>query len=148
MCNRQRCAPLHQRLQCGLDQALRMCIESACGLVQDQNARIFEDYACNCDTLFLTARELVSALTNNRIIAILQFHDAIVNSSGLCGRDHLFIGCILACVEQVFSDRCVQQVSLLCHYTEHLTERTERHVLDIIAIRSEEHTSELQSPVH
>src|SRR5437588_1215982 len=98
-----------------------MRIKRAGGLVQDQNAWILENDTRNGYALFLATGELIAALTDNGIIAIVQFHDSIMDSRCLCRRDHLLLRRIFARVEQVFTNRGMEEVGFLRHNTDKFT---------------------------
>ena len=49
----KRCAPLHQPLQSLLDYRLCLGIHTRCGIIQDQNLRVFQQRARNGDALLL-----------------------------------------------------------------------------------------------
>src|SRR5207248_10199391 len=94
MSNRQGGAILHQWLQCCLNQALGMRIECAGGLIQDEDTRVLENDTSDSHALLLTAGELVATLSDNSIVAIIEFHDAFMDGRRLRRRDHLFLSCI------------------------------------------------------
>ncbi len=54
-------------------------VEVAGGFVQDQDARVLEDYPCQGDALFLAAAQTVAALADDRVVAFGQVHDEIVD---------------------------------------------------------------------
>src|SRR5579885_2547491 len=130
----QRRASLHQRLQSGLDQTLRMRIERARGLIEDQDARIFQDHAGDGDALLLAAGELIAALANYRIVTLVQLHNAIMDRRRLRRSDNLFLGRIRTSVQKIFTDRRVEQVRFLCYHADQFAERGERDVFDVMPI--------------
>src|SRR5262249_17317904 len=60
--------PFGDLLHIVLDDPFTLVIERACGLVENQNAWVGDECACNGDTLTLTARKRGAALPDNRVI--------------------------------------------------------------------------------
>jgi hypothetical protein len=63
-------ATLHGPLDGTLDEPLADRVQGAGGLVEDEDARILEQYPCQGDALLLAARELVAALAHHRLVAL------------------------------------------------------------------------------
>src|SRR5215469_12469509 len=122
MCDSQRGTILHQWLQSGLDQALRMGIKGTGRLVQNKNPRVFENNASDSNALLLTAGELVTALAHDSIVTVIKLHDTIMNSRCFGSRDHLFFCSIFTSVQQVFPDRGIEQVGFLSDDTYELAQ--------------------------
>ena len=108
--------PSIRRSNARLDQPLADRVERGRGLVEDQDPRVLQQHAGDRDALLLAARQLVAALADDRVVALGQLHDPVVDrrgraaavSSSSCGR--LGLG-----VQQVLADRVVEQVGLLGH---------------------------------
>src|SRR4029079_8976746 len=64
----QRRASGRNLLELRLDQLFRLGIERRGRLVEDQDARVFEDRAANRDTLLFAARKLEASFTHRRAI--------------------------------------------------------------------------------
>ena len=63
----------------------KMCIRD-----RNQDRWILQKYSCNRNTLFLTAGQSGSSLTNKCLILIRKFHDKFMNISLLCRLNNLF----------------------------------------------------------
>ena len=55
-----------------MDLLLNLDIDGAGGVVEDQHRRVHEQRAGDCDALTLSAGERVSALTDDRVVAIAE----------------------------------------------------------------------------
>ncbi len=82
-------APLDQVVQRLLDLALRLGIDRAGGLVQDQDPRVDQQRAGDRDPLPLAAGEGLAALADQRIVAVGQPQDELVGPRGAGGGDDL-----------------------------------------------------------
>ena len=76
-------AARHQRRQGALDQALGLGVQGGGGFVQDQDAGVLQDGAGDGDALLLAAGELVAALADDRIVAVRQAGDVVVDGRRL-----------------------------------------------------------------
>ncbi len=61
---------------------LGFAVEVAGGLVQHQDARVFEDHPRQGDALLLAAAQAVAALADHRIVALGQLDDELVDVRG------------------------------------------------------------------
>ena len=75
----QRGAPFHRRIQPLLHEDLRFGIERAGSLVQQQQACMLENRACNGDALALPARQPRAALAEEGLVALGQTADEFVH---------------------------------------------------------------------
>ena len=75
-----------------LNQPLGVRVEGAGGLVQNQDARVFQDGAGDGDALLFAAGELVAALADDGVIAFRQGGDVVVDGGGLGGCDQFLVG--------------------------------------------------------
>ena len=69
-----------------------MRVERAGGLIQDQDARVFQDDPGDGDALLLAAGELVAPLADDGVVALGQSSDAVVDGRRARGRFDLLIG--------------------------------------------------------
>src|SRR5262249_16159377 len=104
MCDSERGTILHQWLQSGLDEALRVGIEGTGRLIQDKNLRVFQNNARDGNALLLTSGELVRALAHDSIVTVIKLYDAVMNSRCFGSCDHLFFCSIFTSIQQVFPD--------------------------------------------
>ena len=132
--DRDRRAPLHQAFEGRLDESLGDGVERGGRLVEDEDPRILEQHARDGDPLLLTARQLVAALADERVIPLGQFEDAVVHRRGACRHLELRIGGLGLGVVQVVADGRVEQVGLLGHHADHLAERGELDLPDVDAV--------------
>jgi hypothetical protein len=72
-------APGHHPLERILDQRFGFAVQVAGGLVQHQDARVFEDHARQGDALLLAAAQAVAALAHDRVVAVRQPGDEVVD---------------------------------------------------------------------
>src|SRR5579884_1539215 len=99
-----------------------MRIKCAGRLIQDQYARVLQDHASNRHALFLATRELVAALANDGVVAVIKFHNAIMDGCSLRSSHHLLFGSIWTGIEQVLPNRGMEQVGLLRNHAYQLTQ--------------------------
>ena len=74
-------ASLHEPLERLLHEQLRLRIERARGLIQQEDRRILEDRARQRDALALTARQPRAALAEERVVALRE-----LAQESVCGR--------------------------------------------------------------
>ena len=98
-----------------LDEALADGVEGAGGLVEDEDAGVLEQHPGQRDALLLAARQLVAALAHDRVVALGQLHDPVVDGRQPGGRVQLLVGGVRPRVQQVHAHRAVEQVGLLGH---------------------------------
>ena len=77
--DRDRRAPLGQPLELGLDGRLGLRVERARRLVEDQHRRVAQDRPRDRHPLLLAAREAVAALADDRVVAVGQRRDQVVD---------------------------------------------------------------------
>ncbi|MNZ80204.1 hypothetical protein D3C78_988320 [compost metagenome] len=63
---------LHDALQRFLDKCFGLCVQRRGSLIQQQDRRILEDGACNCDSLTFSSRQPCPTFSQHRIIAFWQ----------------------------------------------------------------------------
>jgi len=71
-------AAMEQRLQGGLDELLGDGVEVAGGLVEDQDAGVFEDHPGDRDSLLFTAGQPVAAFADHGVVSVGQGADELV----------------------------------------------------------------------
>ena len=81
--------------------------------IENEDARIAEDGAGNCDALFLTAGELAALFADAGIVTIGPAHDELVGIGGACCRDDLVWTGRGIRVPDVVGDGAVEQELIL-----------------------------------
>ncbi|AQA24988.1 hypothetical protein BTZ20_5046 [Rhodococcus sp. MTM3W5.2] len=97
----------------GLHCPLRLVVQRAGRLVEDQHPRIAQQGARDRDALLLAAREPVTARADDGVIAVGQGRDQLVHLGVARRRLDVGVGGIGPGVPQVLADGGVQQVRLL-----------------------------------
>uniref|UniRef100_A0A0A8XUT2 Uncharacterized protein n=1 Tax=Arundo donax TaxID=35708 RepID=A0A0A8XUT2_ARUDO len=115
----QRGATDHEAVQRLLHQLLRLGVERAGGLVQQQDRRVLEHGAGDGDPLLLTAGQLQAAITHLGVVAVGQLDDEGVGVSDPGGLLHLRLRRALAlpAQQQILLDARREQRRLLAHQT-------------------------------
>ena len=116
------------------DLRLRRRIHGGCGVVQNQDLRFFQQRPGNTQPLFLSAGQVVSALVQLRIIAILKGRDKLVCLGGCCGTDHFLVCRILVAPAQVLGNRTGEQHVLLQHHTHAFAQVIQAVILHVHAV--------------
>src|SRR6266700_2861882 len=86
----QRRSPPGDAVELGLDALLGFRVERRGRLVEDEDARIFQDGAGDRDALFLAAGELQAPLAYARFVLLGKALDEFVDMRGFCRFDPLF----------------------------------------------------------
>ena len=129
--DRDRRAPLGQPFELGLDRRLGLGVERACGLVEHQHRRVAQDRAGDRHPLLLAAREAVAALADDRVVAVRERGDQVVDSGGPGGVLDLLVGGVRAGEAQVLADAGVEQVGLLGDHADCRRQRFEARIADV-----------------
>ena len=108
-----------------------MGIKRTGGFIQNQDTWILEEDTRDSNPLLFAAGELVATFTNNRIIAIFQFHNALMDGCRLRRSDHFCLSSLRASIQNVLSNGGMKQVGLLCHHTDQRTKRGQRKLFHI-----------------
>mgnify|MGYP000706986087 CR=1 FL=1 len=130
----QRGAAVGQLFKALAHQDLALVVQSAGGLVQDQNGRVLQEDAGDGDALLLAAGELNAALTDVGVEAILQGEDEPLGT-GQTGRfDDLLTGGTGLAVGDVVRHRAAEQIHVLLDDADVLTQALEGDVLDVLPV--------------
>src|SRR5579872_1138205 len=132
----------HQGYERFFDEPLGRRVERTRRLVEDQDAGILEQHACDGDALALAAGQLVAALADDRLQAVRQAYDQVMDVRGLAGGDQLVIGRIGTAVAQILCDARVEQVRLLSDDADVAAQRIEPQVAHVVAV--EQHAASLR----
>ena len=83
-------------------------VEGTCGFVENENRRIFQEYARYAEPLLRTARKLDAALADLSVVAVFKRSYIIVNVGALCRLDNFLESNDEAAVKNVFLNDCVE----------------------------------------
>src|SRR5581483_4691383 len=92
------------------------------------------DGARDGDALLLAAGEAVAALADDRVVAVGEAADEVVDVGGAGSARDLVIAGIGLGVADVVADRGVEQVGLLRDDADRAVQRLERELADVVAI--------------
>ena len=123
-----------------LHLCLDLAVQGAGRLVQDQNGRILQEGAGQCDPLALAARQLDPAFAQMRVIAraprmILQRQDEIMRLGGLGGRDDLILRGIGPPIKDVVAGRAVEHRGFLGDHGDLATQAFLRDVAQVVPVQ-------------
>src|SRR5438876_710955 len=96
-----------------LHEALRLAVERARGLVQDQDRGVRDDRTCDRHALSLATREAHPAVADHRVVRVGQRNDEVVGVGSLRGADDLGVRDPVPAVGDVLADRSVEEERLL-----------------------------------
>ena len=75
-----------------LNPTFAFVIQSAGGLIQDQDRRILKEYTCNGNPLLLSAGKACATFSDISVVFIRKLHDKVMDTRTFGGFDDLFIG--------------------------------------------------------
>ena len=108
-------APAGELRQRRLDGVLALVVKGARGLVQNEDARVAQKHARDGDALLLAAGQPRAALAHERVVAVGQRADELVDV-GLARRLLDFgLGGAGAAVGDVLPHRAAEQIHVLLH---------------------------------
>ncbi len=120
--DRERGAPFRKLTQRLCNRILALIVQCRGRLVEDQYRRIFQKYPGDADALFLPAGELHAALTDIRVIFVLQILYELVRPGALCRFHDLLARRAGLSVSDIFIHRTREQIDLLLDDTDALAE--------------------------
>ena len=123
-----------QLVETALDQHLRLGVDIACRLVEDEDRGVFEDRPRDGDPLALAAGEFDAAFADHRLVAVGEVLDEIVGFGGLGGRTDVGVGRVEAPVGDVVPDGAVEEIGLLADVADGLSERAAIDGGDVLAV--------------
>ena len=125
----------HHRLQRRLDGALRLGVQRARRLVEEEDPGVLEDGPRDGHALLLPAGELDAPLAGAGVVASGQRRVELVRVRGPRGGDDLLLrGVAFLAVGDVGADRVVEQDGLLAHQPHLLPQKPDFEVLDVDAV--------------
>ena len=83
-------------------------------------------------------RSAGAALAHDRVVAIGQVHDELMDVGGTRRGFDLGLGRVHFCVGQVRADGIVEQVRLLRHHADRQRKRFERHVAQVMPVDADD----------
>ena len=110
--------------------------ESRCDVASSRMtiAGVLQQHPGDRDALLLAARQPVAALADDRVVAVGQRRDEVVDARRPARLDELVVGGVGPGVAQVLADRVVEQVRVLHDEADRVAERLEREVADVVAV--------------
>src|SRR5437667_4106682 len=138
MCDHERCAALHERLERLLDVALGFAVESGGGLVENQHRRVLEEGARDSEPLPLPARKAHAVLADHGAEPFRHFADelhCVRRFGGL--NDVSLTRSREAPVGDVRGDRVVEQHDILAHQRDVRAQAAELERRDVDAVEQD-----------
>jgi len=127
------------------DLALCLTVERGGGLVEDEQARLSEKGARDCDTLLLPARKLHAPFSDTGAVKGGQACDELMDMSA--SRSLLdFLGVVQAVDRDIGGDAVVQKQGVLRHDGDRLSESHRRHLVDRNPVEQDPTAVRLQEP--
>src|SRR6266571_557358 len=124
----------HQGLKSCLDQALRLRVQRAGCLIQDEDTGILEQDASDGNALLLATGEEMTTRPNDRLIAVRELQNPLMDVSGGRSGNHLFPGGIWSPIGDVLAYGGIMQVGLLSYYANVTPQAFHGHIPHITAI--------------
>jgi subtilisin family serine protease len=125
---------LQAHRQGALDRGLRLAVEVAGRLVEEHDRRVLQQHPGDGQPLLLTAGHPVAPLPHERVVAIGQGSDDMVDLRRCAGLLQLRIGGSGLRVTEVLPHRGVEQVRILGHDADDAGERRQRDVAHVDAV--------------
>jgi len=117
-----------------LNLELAVAVQARRGLVQDQDARVRQDRARDCDALALAAGEPDAALADHRVVFQLERVNELVAVRDAAHFAHLLHRGVRLAVADVVGDRPVEQEVLLQHDPELRAVVRQAQVREVVAV--------------
>lgn len=127
-------APGRQRVERLLHGLLRARVERARGLVEHEHGRVAQHDPRDREALPLAAREAIAALADERLVAVRQTADQLVDLGGAGGCAQLLVGRVRPREAQVLGHGRVQEVRLLRHHADQLRAGLGAQVAQVVAV--------------
>lgn len=124
----------YQMLDSLLNEVLGLGVNGCRCLVENEDARIFEDRACDRKSLALSARKTDTALAENGIVSVGLARDKFVRVCDICGVNNIVNGICVVAVRNIVEDRVVEHHRLLLNESDLRTEIFHIDLADIDAV--------------
>src|SRR5688572_15007711 len=112
-------------------------VEAAGRFVKDENPRLFEHRAGDCDALLLPAREADAVLAERGVVALRQLVDDVVNLGELAGLGDLVEAGVWVRGEQVLVDGAREEIGFLRHDAEVLAKLVGAELAGVLAVQED-----------
>ena len=109
-------------MECGTNQLIGFGVDRGCGIVEDQDFRLFQQRTRNAQTLALAAGNVGTALFDVRIVLIGEFLNEAVSLRKLARVANLFISGVWIAPTQIFGDGSGEEHVLLQHHGNLITQ--------------------------
>ncbi len=133
----ERGAPDHEAIEGFLNDLLVFGIDRGQRLVQNQDRRIAQKRARDCDALPLAARQAHAALADDGSIALRQARDEFMGVGRARGVFKLGLGRIGAAHAQIVLDGAVEQIAVLADHGDERTQILQRDFAQILAAHTD-----------
>ena len=124
----------HELVERRLHDLLALRIERRRRLVEDQNAWILQDGACDRDALTLTARKIQAAFTDLRLISFGKLQDEFLGVRRTRCLLDLLVRRVEPAVADVFAHTARKEHRFLRHDADLLAQGVERHVAHVVTV--------------
>ncbi len=104
------------------------------GLVEHDDGGPLEEHPGDGEALLLASRQAVAPLPDQRLVAVGQRHDDVVDARGPARLEDLGAGRVRSRIAQVGAYRVVEQMGVLAHHADGVGDRLQRHVPNIPAV--------------
>src|SRR5262245_21111599 len=129
-----------------LNQQFRLRVKSRRGFVQNKNRRILQECSSDGNTLALAARQFLTTLADDRIIAPSELDNELVRQSRLSCFEQLGLRYMGAAITDVVAHGVVEQNRLLRHDPDLRTERSQSEVSDVVPVNEDLSGSWVEKP--
>ena len=110
-------------MECGADQLVRLGVDGAGRIVENQNLRLLQQRTGDAQALALSAGHIGAALLDVRVVLIGEFLNESIGLRELRGMANLFIGGVRVAPAQVFGNSAGEQHVLLQHHGHLIAQR-------------------------
>src|ERR1035438_4672156 len=144
MRNHDHGAVLHQVRQRGLDKRFALGIKRRSCFVEDENGRVFQDGACNGDTLALAAGETKTLFANHRVVALRHAQDKVVCQCVARGLFHNGVLYVRLPVRDVIAHGVIEENRFLRDLGHLAAQRTEGQIAKIAIVNDDAAGSDIE----
>ena len=129
-------APLARLTQGILNLVLRLAVQRACGFVEQQDRRVFQQGPRDTDTLLFPPRQFQPAFTHSGFIPVGQTLDKVVDLRRFCRRFDVFLRGVIAAIGDVIADGIVEQHGILRHHANRAVQTVLGHIAHILPVHA------------
>ena len=124
----------HELVESRLHDLLALRIERRRRLIEDQNARILQDGACDRDALTLSTRKIQSTFADLRLIALGKLQDEFLGVRRTRRLLNFLVRRFKSAVADILTHAARKEHRFLRHDANLFAQRVERHVTHVVAI--------------